>query len=103
MKKKNWIAPLPISFDINLPGYKSMLEMMGGHAGEKMPKAQAIKDAIMAHFIIKNLPSSGVFLHFNGTNHSDNYEGISWYLKHDHSHCRAKSAKKSGQRTFKKS
>ena len=55
--------------------------MMGGHAGEKMPKAQAIKDAIMAHFIIKNLPSSGVFLHFNGTNHSDTYEGISWYLQ----------------------
>ena len=46
-----------------------MLEMMGGHAVEKMPKAQAIKDAIMAHFIIKNLPSSGVFLQFNGTNH----------------------------------
>ena len=58
-----------------------MLEMMSGHVGEKMPKTQAIKDAIMAHFIIKNLPSSGVFLHFNGTNHSDNYEGISWYLK----------------------
>lgn len=82
MEEKSWIAPLPIPFDINLPGYKSMLEMMGGHAGEKMPKAQAIKDATMAHLIINNLPSPGVFLHFNGTYHSDNYEGISWYLKH---------------------
>jgi len=46
--EKSWIAPLPIAFDINLPGYKSMMGMQGGHAGEKMPKAQAIKDATMA-------------------------------------------------------
>lgn len=80
-EEKSWIAPLPIPFDIELPGYKNMLEMMGGHAGDKMPKAQAIKDATMAHFILEHLPVNGVFLHFNGTYHSDNYEGISWYLK----------------------
>lgn len=79
-EEKSWIAPLPIPFDINLPGYQNMLQMMGGHAGEKMPKAQAIKDATMAHFIVQNLPSKGVLLHFNGTYHSDNYEGISWYI-----------------------
>lgn len=78
----SWIAPLPMPFDINLPGYKNMLSMMGGHAGEKMPKAQAIKDATMAHFILKNHEPTQVFLHFNGTYHSDNYEGISWYLNH---------------------
>jgi uncharacterized iron-regulated protein len=78
----SWIAPLPMPFDINLPGYKNMLSMMGGHAGEKMPKAQAIKDATMAHFILKNYEPNQVFLHFNGTYHSDNYEGISWYLNH---------------------
>jgi uncharacterized iron-regulated protein len=78
----SWIAPLPMPFDINLPGYKNMLSMMGGHAGEKMPKAQAIKDATMAHFILKNHEPNQVFLHFNGTYHSDNYEGISWYLNH---------------------
>jgi uncharacterized iron-regulated protein len=32
-QEKSWIAPLPIEFDINLPGYKSMMEMQGGHAG----------------------------------------------------------------------
>jgi uncharacterized iron-regulated protein len=80
MEEKSWIAPLPIPFNIQLPGYQNMLQMMGGHAGEKMPKAQAIKDATMAHFILQNLPVNGVFLHFNGTYHSDNYEGISWYL-----------------------
>lgn len=76
-----WMAPLPIEFDINLPGYQAMLKMMGGHAGDKMPKAQAIKDATMAHFIFKNRKENHLFLHFNGTYHSDNYEGIYWYLK----------------------
>ena len=79
-EEKSWIAPLPIPFDINLPSYQKMLEMMGGHAGEKMPKAQAIKDATMAHFIVQNLKSGTVFVHYNGTYHSDFFEGISWYV-----------------------
>ena len=79
--EKSWIAPLPIAFDINLPGYKSMMSMQGGHAGEKMPKAQAIKDATMAYFINKNRKENSIFVHYNGTYHSDNYEGINWYLK----------------------
>lgn len=80
-QEKSWIAPLPIEFDINLPGYKSMMSMQGGHAGEKMPKAQAIKDATMAYFINKNRKENSIFVHYNGTYHSDNYEGINWYLK----------------------
>lgn len=80
-EEKAWIAPLPIEFDLSLPGYEAMLKMMGGHAGDKMPKAQAIKDATMAHFIFTNRIENGIFLHFNGTYHSDNYEGIFWYLK----------------------
>lgn len=79
-EERSWIAPLPIPFDINLPGYKAMMGMME-HAGEKMPKAQAIKDATMAYFINKNLIENSLFLHYNGTYHSDNFEGISWYLK----------------------
>ena len=79
--EKSWIAPLPIEFDINLPGYKGMMSMQGGHAGEKMPKAQAIKDATMAYFINKNRKENSVFVHYNGTYHSDNYEGINWYLR----------------------
>lgn len=81
LEEKSWMAPLPIPFDINLPGYKSMLEMMGGHAGEKMPKAQALKDATMAHFILENFNIGTIFVHYNGTYHSDNFEGIFWYLK----------------------
>ena len=79
--EKSWIAPLPIEFDINLPGYKGMMSMQGGHAGEKMPKAQAIKDATMAYFINKNRKENSIFVHYNGTYHSDNYEGINWYLR----------------------
>lgn len=81
VEEKSWIAPLPILFDINLPGYQNMMSMQGGHAGDKMPKAQAIKDATMAHFILQNLRPQTVFVHYNGTYHSDNFEGISWYLK----------------------
>lgn len=80
-EEKSWIAPLPIPYDGTLPGYKKMIEMMGGHGGENMPKAQAVKDATMAHFIADNIRDDYVFIHFNGTYHSDNFEGISWYLK----------------------
>ncbi len=81
--EKRWIAPLPFPFDPELPGYKAMLEMMGGHAGENFPKAQAIKDATMAHFIISHyIKNPHLFLHFNGAYHSNNYEGIYWYLNY---------------------
>jgi len=78
---KQWIAPLPMPFDITLPGYKAMLSMGSGHGGENFPKAQAIKDATMAHFILKNYQQGNLFLHFNGSYHSDNYEGILWYIQ----------------------
>ena len=80
---KRYIAPLPIEVDLTLPGYKKMLEMGGhGHAMSKnFPKAQAIKEATMAHFIVENWKKGKQFIHFNGTYHSDNYEGIVWYLK----------------------
>ncbi len=79
--EKKWVAPLPIEYDSQLPGYKKMLAMMGGHGGLNLPKAQAIKDATMAYFIHKNLKNNSLFIHFNGAYHSDNYEGIYWYLK----------------------
>jgi uncharacterized iron-regulated protein len=80
-KEKSWIAPLPIAYDAELPGYKKMLEMMGGHGGANLPKAQAIKDATMAHFILQHYKTGSLFLHYNGAYHSDNFEGIGWYLK----------------------
>ena len=58
-----------------------MKEMMGGHGGDNLPKAQAIKDATMAYFILKNGEPNMLFVHYNGSYHSDDYEGINWYLK----------------------
>lgn len=82
---KNWIAPLPIEVDLTLPGYANMLEMMGGHgsgmSAENFAHAQAIKDATMAHFILENLERNQTFLHLNGAYHSNNFEGIVWYLQ----------------------
>ncbi len=82
---KRLIAPLPVLYDPELPAYKSMLEMMGdmggAHGNDNLPKAQAIKDATMAYFILQNWEPGETFIHYNGAYHSDNYEGIVWYLK----------------------
>lgn len=78
---KSYFAPLPIEYDANLPGYVKMTEMAGGHGGENLPKAQAIKDATMAYSIAEFAEAGKMFIHYNGTYHSDNFEGILWYLK----------------------
>jgi len=75
-----WVAPLPIAFDPQLPGYVKMLTLMGDHARPEMAMAQALKDATMAHFIAKHAHKGTRFLHFNGSFHSDFHEGIGWYL-----------------------
>lgn len=79
--QKSWMAPLPIAYDSTLPGYKNMLAMMGGHGGSNLPKAQAIKDATMAHFILQYSRPGSLFIHYNGAYHSDFHEGIVWYLQ----------------------
>ena len=81
---KSYIAPLPIDYDANLPAYKKMIEMMSGHGAENVenfPKAQASKDATMAYFISSNWAPGQTFVHFNGSYHSDGFEGIVWYLR----------------------
>jgi uncharacterized iron-regulated protein len=80
-EEKTWIAPQPIPYDASLPGYVEMMKMMGDHTSPNMPKAQASKDATMAYFINRNLKANSVFIHYNGTFHSDNFDGINWYLK----------------------
>ncbi len=85
---KKYIAPLPINYDPNLPCYKNMLKMpahmkgmMGPAMNPNLPRAQAIKDATMAHFILANLKKGQLFYHFNGAYHSDDHQGIVWYIK----------------------
>lgn len=84
-REKSWVAPLPIAFDPNLPNYQAILKMMGKHGSPNIVKAQASRDATMAHFILKNYSKDHLFLHFNGAYHSNNYEGIVWYIKNQNS------------------
>lgn len=81
--QKAWIAPLPIAYDSTLPGYKNMISMMGTHGSSNIAKAQAIKDATMAHFILQYYKPGSLFIHYNGSYHTENYEGINWYLKRE--------------------
>lgn len=79
-----FIAPLPVKYDSTLSCYSEMVKMMGdapSHATMNIARAQAMKDATMAHFILKNFTKGKTFLHFNGTYHSDRFESIIWYLK----------------------
>ena len=80
-EQKKWIAPLPIEYDAELSQYKEMLKMREGHAGVNLPKAQALKDATMAHFILENYNPGSLFIHYHGTYHTDFYQGILWYLQ----------------------
>lgn len=85
----SYIAPLPVTVNMELSGYQHMLSMMGENSNkehgnlraENMVKAQSLKDATMAYFISQTQQQEGKFMHFNGTYHSDNFEGIYWYLK----------------------
>ena len=80
---KSYIAPLPIAYDETIKCYADMIEMgkKMGHGHPKFPQAQAIKDATMSYFINKNIEKGKTFIHYNGSYHSDNYEGIVWHLK----------------------
>jgi len=79
--EKSWMAPLPMAYDSTLPGYRDILKATGGHGGPTLPMAQASKDATMAYFILKHYTPGKTFIHYNGSYHSNNYEGIVWYLK----------------------
>ncbi len=79
---KSYIAPLPIEYDADLKGYKDMLEQMElmGHGNPNFPKAQAIKDATMGYSIAEFAGNGKTLIHYNGTYHSNNFEGTMWYV-----------------------
>ncbi|MHB1277365.1 MAG: ChaN family lipoprotein [Bacteroidia bacterium] len=79
---KSYLPSLPILYDTTVKCYNDLLHgPMMGHSSENLPKAQALKDATMAYFILKNREPGKFFYHWNGSYHSDNHEGIVWYLK----------------------
>ncbi len=78
---KRFIAPLPIDVDLELPGYKKIREeMKGSHSSDYIAEAQAVKDATMAYFISRNYEKGKLFLHLNGSYHTNNFEGIVWFI-----------------------
>jgi len=82
---KKMLPPLPIPLDRELPGYKNMIAMMGVHGSttsDNMVAAQASKDATMGYHIARAWGKGKVIIHFNGSYHSDNFEGIIWYLNY---------------------
>jgi uncharacterized iron-regulated protein len=78
-----FMMPLPLLYDTTLTSYMALSGggPMGGHGSPNLRDAQAVKDATMAFFILENLRPEGTFLHFNGAYHSDDYEGIGYFLK----------------------
>lgn len=81
---RSYLPPLPIAFDPELKGYKGLVKMMadaGSHDTLNIAKAQAVKDATMAYSILKNWKKGDLFIHYNGSYHTDNFEGIVWYIR----------------------
>lgn len=78
------LPPFPMIVTPNDRGYEEMRTMMGGHSHgmniDQLISAQALKDYTMAHSIFQNLPKKGVFVHYNGTFHSQYHAGIVPYL-----------------------
>ena len=86
LEAKTFLPPLPIRYDPEVKCYKDMLEMEGmqGHVNENFPKAQALKDATMAHYIMQYWSQGTLSIHYNGSYHSNNFEGIIWHILQDH-------------------
>ena len=80
-QEKEWICPLDFKVDTTLSQYREV-NKMGIHMGSSnFVEAQAIKDATMAYFMLKNRKSGQQVLHFNGAFHSDYYQGVIWYVE----------------------
>lgn len=92
-----YLPPMPIHFDLEQPTYKNLLSVFGSddqakpedkgnpmlaYKGTNLVKAQAIKDATMAYFILQNWKKGKYFMHYNGMFHSKNYASIYYYLKY---------------------
>jgi len=70
-------------YDPSVKAYAEMKDKMGGHVPKNMDNiqlAQAAKDATMAHFMLKNYKKPMLFLHYQGSYHSDNDQGIIWWV-----------------------
>lgn len=99
---KKYFPPLPINVDLSLPSYKNIPVMGMSHKSSHLAEAQALKDATMAYFILKNYTKGKIFLHFNGSYHSNNHEGITWFLKQSQPKLKILTISCSEQKDFEK-
>ncbi len=70
-------------FDPEVKAYAEMASQMGGHVPPNMlniQTAQAAKDATMAYFSLQNFNKGDFYFHFNGSYHSNNSQGIIWWI-----------------------
>lgn len=83
---RNWVYQDSLEVDFGLSQYEKMMEMGGGmHGGGMKPEnfvyAQAAKDKTMAQSILNGMEEGGKrCLHFNGSFHSDYFQGVMHYL-----------------------
>lgn len=77
----NYMAPRPIPLNMELASYQKVKQMGAHGQASHLAKAQAVKDATMAHTIKQYWQPGHTFLHLNGSFHSRNFEGIYWYLE----------------------
>ena len=99
--EKQWIVRLPFPYDGTLSQYEK-IKKMSGHNTENLSMAQAIKDATMAESIWMHLKPNTLFVHFNGSFHSDYYQGIGWYLKRERPNLRILTIGTTSQAALKK-
>jgi uncharacterized iron-regulated protein len=81
-----FIAPLPVEYNPELQCYKDIVlseahsVIAAKYRSYNLSKAQAIKDATMAHSIFRFREKGQIIVHINGSYHSDRKCGIVWYL-----------------------
>jgi uncharacterized iron-regulated protein len=87
---KKYFAPLPIHINLKDDFYEYIADVfketrrapMKGSSLSNLVKAQAVKDATMAWFILENIKPNGHFFHFHGELHSAFNSAIGYYLNH---------------------
>ena len=74
-----------MNYEHDVECYKQMMYMgcmLNSEMAMKynLSKEQTEKDATMPHFIVQNCKDGNFFIHYNGSYHSDNKQGIIWHL-----------------------
>lgn len=78
---KMLLCPLPVDFNAEEAGYADLNLHGHGHHMPYLAEAQALKDATMANVILGQAEEDKTIFHIHGAFHSQNYQGIYWFLK----------------------